>query len=158
MSSNSSRIGGGFTHEHYCGCPGFDDLIVTKVMWKDANLPGRGAWEVFRGLAAVFTFGLSTVVNGGLKRGTHDFIEVFTKCERCGHCMRITYDFGPDGKEKRVGYYNRYNSTRRWFKWGAHAYREVEKIYEGMPNRGYSLKDYNCGHWAKEMYWKVYNS
>lgn len=151
----SFSLGGGVHYQSLCPCEG-EYFAITEVQWCEVDLPCAEILRVARGLAAIFTFGLSTVVKGGIKDATHDYIHVKCKCHKCGAIRWFIYEFGPGGKEKICGYYNNSSMVKRNF----YCNREVtlgliNRVYERMQSGGYNLADYNCGHWARDMYWKL---
>lgn len=47
-----------------------------------------GKWTV-----NIFTFGISSAVNGGIKNPTHDYVQLNTVCDICGENKFITVEF-----------------------------------------------------------------
>ena len=157
MGSSSSALGGGIIHESLCSCS-WDSFAIEQVCWASVDLPGRFLWETFRGLAFVATAGASAWVKGGLKEGTHDYVLVKCKCHSCGQNPWIILEFGPNGKEWHIGYYRERNGAKECFNCNRKfTYQMIAQVYQGMPGGGYDLVDRNCGHWAGDMYWRLYN-
>lgn len=109
------------------------------------------AYWTGRVLVGVLSFGLTEVVNGGIKDPTHDAVRVYYKCSRCSHCFSRTYWLaGDEGKRARNGYFaTRRNIVRFWD--GSETYEHIEEVYRNMWETC-SLIDRNCGHRTRDFY------
>lgn len=139
-------------------CCNNPDLYAVKVWKCEEKLPGYEAVEVAKGFAAFFTFGLSTVVNGGIKSKTHDYVCIKFKCLSCKKTLLATFEHGDYSRGN-----NRFilaDSNGGWVNNEKEIFvsaQKVAKIFNGMKSE-YSLVNYNCGHWAYDFYSKIVNA
>ena len=88
MSSSSSdaEVHAKWTKTGFCSCS-IDNYYCKHIQHKVVPMSSdfsRGAVNVGRFFAAVFTISLSTIVNGGIKGLEHDCVELEVHCQKCG--------------------------------------------------------------------------
>eukprot|EP00484_Ammonia_sp_Unknown_P014312 CAMPEP_0197058498 /NCGR_PEP_ID=MMETSP1384-20130603/108580_1 /TAXON_ID=29189 /ORGANISM="Ammonia sp." /LENGTH=175 /DNA_ID=CAMNT_0042493275 /DNA_START=49 /DNA_END=574 /DNA_ORIENTATION=- len=119
-------------------CGHWDHSKVTKYRWITVPMSNgfaTGAADVGRGIAAVATLGLSTVVNGGIKDLSHECIEVLYECRKCGSSGRFTTEIINQGnKVFACGFYAKEFSERRSYSPSNKTLRDAYNIYDGMTS------------------------
>jgi hypothetical protein len=131
---------------------GEEDYVCEYVRWYKVPMGCgfcRCCTEVGRGLAAVATLGLSTVVNGGIRDYSHDYVRLRVRCRKCGREMPWSTEFSKSGIENRYGRYNKYYSIEKQRSINV----PLTTVKSALPvHRTYSLRNYNCEHYASEAY------
>ena len=159
-SSSSSSSSSSGKNSSCCQCAHDNSQKVYKVRWIRVPLGGAVAdygYDIFRGVAAVATLGISTWYNGGLKDSSHECIEIHFKCDECGNNAQWTLEFGSYGKRFGMNYYSTEYGCQRCFKTSNLTFGDVGSLFDEMCSSNYSLTDNNCCHWSSELYWKLYN-
>ncbi|KAF7631122.1 hypothetical protein Mgra_00008653, partial [Meloidogyne graminicola] len=157
MSKSSSSLGSDYYSKwndaSFCGCPA-SNYVAIKIEWNTHSMGQhipRVLWNCTRGISAIFTFGLSTKLNGGLEDLTHDAICIRIRCKKCCRTIPLTCEFVTNGQQFRWGHYQYCVSTRKEVEIDLD-YLIVKETFESMPRYSYDLLAENCKHWADRFY------
>jgi len=154
----AEEMEGGWSYDQDCCSHSESELKIEYIRHKTVQFMssfGTGAARFGRGLAAVLSLGLSTVVNGGIKDPTRNVVEIHYKCEECGRTGVITVELQPSNKKFRYGRYGTYEDVIDRDSLSGVYVSEAREIFEDMSSY-YSLVDYNSCHFAYDYYRKLY--
>eukprot|EP01083_Nonionella_stella_P224811 799886_1 len=165
-----------------CQCQHSPNAKIYKVKWVKTPLAGAVAdygYDIFRGIAAVGTLGISTWYNGGLKDSSHEAIQIHFKCVKCNKCNKhkkgsswasntckeckngkdgtftYTLHFGKDGKDFSSQLHDTVYKTRDYFYCKSLTFSDVNSAYKLMWSDGYDVVDRNCSHWSSKLFYKL---
>lgn len=154
MSSSSSdaEVHAKWIKTGFCSCSSdnyYCKHFQNKVVPMSSDF-SRGAVNVGRFFAGVFTIGLSAIVNNGIKGLEHDCVELEVHCQKCGRTMYITTELSKrNGIQTRFGYYRLYLRKERQ----ESIYLPYKNAIKALPvSNSYSLVSRNCSHYAVEAY------
>ena len=138
-----------------------NDYKITKVCHVSVQfLPGfvEGAAVAGKWLTYIGTLGIAAACNGGIKNPTHDVVEIYYTCDKCGKKVTMTAELSKKGKEFSYGYYQHdYGVKRQILPNKKINVAEARRLFNNMRG-SYDIINYNCGHFASEYYYKLYYS
>jgi len=140
-----------------CGIEHYHSVTISIIKVPMMNPVLAGGINVFRGLAAVVTLGISTQFNGGFKDPTHELVKIVFMCDACQKSFSTAFEFGSSyGAKQRIGEYQRECMKLDPKNWPSKRislkYEKVLQVFHEMPKKNYSACNWNCSHWAWTLY------
>lgn len=144
-----------------CSTPGSSKVI--RFQWREVPL-SAGVNLAFAGLKVLsWTVGivptaLCHLTGNGYKSNTHDCVEIKFKCDSCGKTSYRVIEMDSDGKHFTNTYYagSGYKKSCNVTD-GALSYSDVRDVFNSSKRYPSWKSTYNCGHYARDVYWDLYN-
>lgn len=160
-SSESNEDYYGQWKESKCSCANggniwFNDDIVEDIYWRSTYLVNNHVKRLST-FGRVMSFGLSEIWCKGMSL-THDYIEAYIKCSKCGSHKWVTFEYGKGGKNWRIGYYKKSYSENGSVTNIYKNFKYVLDKYSALS--GFEAKDYkftknNCKDFARKLYYEL---
>jgi len=125
-------------------------LKAYHLSIKQLNIVTNVAWDAFRGLASIFTGGISDKYNGGLAAATHDVVEYSVHCDYHGVTFPVTFDITSNGKRMRIGEFTKY-SVNRQYTYSGKPMGDILDVYNKLSGDFCSV-NWNSEHFADRLY------